>query len=414
MKILASLLLLSVSALAQSKTPIIGTWQGNATVKGHQVPITLKIAGTPGDLTAALLNGPESSPATSATLTDNHLILAFNYYARTLDATLENGTLTGTFGTSTTSFPISLSPAKAPASQANAGSHDVEGDWEIAVHSAKGESAWQLHVDKLPGNTGTLKAVIQRIDGDTGSLYGDSHPENGTAEYIVSHLTAAGPALYSFKYQQDGTLLVSNLLNDKQTDLVARRPAEARKENLPVPTDPTQQTSIKDPSAPFRFSFPDLSGKLVSNTDPQFEGKVVIVTIGGSWCPNCHDEAPVFESLYKQFHSRGLEIVNLSFEEADQLKNPTRLRAFIQRYGLTYTVLVAGEPDQLNEKITQANNLNCWPTSFFIGRDGHVKQVHAGFAGPANPVAHEELKKEVTALLEQLLAEPVPTQNASR
>jgi len=412
MKLFASLLLLSVSALAQSKTPVAGTWQGNATVKGHQVPITLKITGTASNLTAALLNGPESSPATSATLTGNHLLLVFNYYARTLDATLENDTLTGTFGTATNNFPISLSPAKAHISPKSPGPHDVEGDWEIAVHSTKGESAWQLHVDKIPGNT--IKAVIQRIDGDTGSLYGDDHAENDTAEYTVSHLTAAGPALYSFKHQQDGTLLVSNLLNDKQTDLVARRPAEARKENLPTPTDPTQQTSIKDPAAPFRFSFPDLSGKLVSNTDPQFEGKVVIVTIGGSWCPNCHDEAPFFESLYKQFHTRGLEIVNLSFEEADQLKNPTRLHAFIQRYGLTYTVLVAGEPDQLNEKITQANNLNCWPTSFFIGRDGHVKQVHAGFAGPANPVAHEELKKEVTALLEQLLAEPIPTQNASR
>jgi len=57
------------------------------------------------------------------------------------------------------------------------------------------------------------------------------------------------------------------------------------------------------------------------------------VAIGGSWCPNCHDEAPFLESLYQQFHSRGLEIVSLSFEEADQLKDPARLRAFIARYG---------------------------------------------------------------------------------
>ncbi len=63
---------------------------------------------------------------------------------------------------------------------------------------------------------------------------------------------------------------------------------------------------------------------MVSNTDPQFDGKVVIVAIGGSWCPNCHDEAPFLESLYKQFHDKGLEIVNLSFEEADQLQDPTR------------------------------------------------------------------------------------------
>ncbi len=300
------------------------------------------------------------------------------------------------------------------ATQESAGAHgqDIQGDWEIAVKSAKGESAWQLRVEPARQPT-EIKAVIQRIDGDTGSLYGSWTGK----DYQISHFTAAGPALYSLTPQADGTLLVSNLLradvNDQQ-NLVARRPAQARAAKLVGPTDPTQQTTVKDPSARFKFSFPDLSGKTVSNTDSQFDGKVVIVAIGGSWCPNCHDEAPFLESLYKQFHGRGLEIVNLSFEEADQLKDPTRLRAFIAKYGLTYTVLVAGETEQLNEKIPQAVNLNCWPTSFFLGRDGRVKEIHAGFAGPANPPAHEALVKETTELVEQLLAEPVPTQNASR
>ncbi len=64
-----------------------------------------------------------------------------------------------------------------------------------------------------------------------------------------------------------------------------------------------------------------------------------------------------------------MEVVNLSFEEADQLKNPERLKAFISRYGLTYTVLLAGETEQLNEKVTQAVNLNCW-AYFFLSRAG--------------------------------------------
>jgi thiol-disulfide isomerase/thioredoxin len=140
---------------------------------------------------------------------------------------------------------------------------------------------------------------------------------------------------------------------------------------------------------------------------------VVIVAIGGSWCPNCHDEAPFLESLYKQFHSRGLEIVNLSFEEGDQLKDPARLRAFIARYGLTYTVLVAGDTEQLNEKIPQGVNLIGGRRGLLWGGVGWLREVHAGFAGPANPPAHEALMHEVTALVEQLLAEPVPSQNAS-
>ena len=409
MKLLASLFLLATSAIAQG--PVAGTWTGNATVHGQQVPVRLMISGSGNDLHAALLNGPESSPASSTVFTGNRLLLTFNYYAKTLDATLADGHLTGTFGTVATRYPVSLSAHEQVSDTAKQGTQDISGEWEIAVRSAKGESAWQLRVE--PAKAAEIKAVVQRIDGDTGSLYG-SWTGNG---YRISHFTAAGPALYSLTPQADGTLLVSNLLradvNDQQ-NLVARRPAQARAAKLVGPTDPTQQTTVKDPSARFKFSFPDLNGKVVSNTDPQFDGKVVIVAIGGSWCPNCHDEAPFLESLYKQFHSRGLEIVSLSFEEADQLKEPARLRAFIAKYGLTYTVLVAGETEQLNEKVPQAVNLNCWPTSFFLGRDGRVREVHAGFAGPANPPAHEALMHEVTELVEQLLAEPVPTQDAMR
>jgi peroxiredoxin len=412
MKLLASLFLLVTSAIAQG--PIAGTWTGNATVHGQQVPLRLKITGSGNNLHAALLNGPETSPASSAVFTGNHLLLTFNYYAKTLDATLGDGKLTGSFGTAATRYPVSLDNSHNDVLQHQGPLlPSINGDWEIAVKSAKGESAWQLRVEPLPEHGGLVRAVIQRIDGDTGSLYGFQAGES----YRISHFTAAGPALYALAPQADGTLLVSNLLradvNDQQ-NLVARRPAQARAAKLVGPTDPTQQTTMKDPSARFKFSFPDLRGKVVSNTDPQFDGKVVIVAIGGSWCPNCHDEAPFLESLYQQFHSRGLEIVSLSFEEADQLKDPARLRAFIARYGLTYTVLVAGETEQLNEKIPQAVNLNCWPTSFFLGRDGRVREVHAGFAGPANRPAHEALMHEVTELVEQLLAEPVPTQNAMR
>jgi thiol-disulfide isomerase/thioredoxin len=161
---------------------------------------------------------------------------------------------------------------------------------------------------------------------------------------------------------------------------------------------------VKNPNEPLAFRFPDLNGKLVSNTDPEFAHKVVIVAIGGSWCPNCQDEAPFLETLYRNYHNQGLEIVELSFEEASQLENPTRLRAVMKRYGTTYPVLIAGTPDQLNEKIQHVENLNCWPTTFFVGRDGLVKTIHTGYAGPATAGDNRNLEQETTVLVERFLA----------
>jgi thiol-disulfide isomerase/thioredoxin len=436
MKLLASLLTLTAGILpaaffpatahsqSSSTASIVGVWQGFAIVhETQQVPIKIRIARHGSELTAEFLNGPadhpDAAPASSVTLDGTHLLASFDYYARTLDATLIDGKLTGTYGathpTAKSASPLPFQATRLaadidPASAPNP--PDISGSWEIATKSSKGESAWEFRADKPTGQSPVIKAVIQRIDGDTGGLWGTW---NGTS-YVVGHFTAAGPALYSVTPQADGTLRIKSLLANPHAvvnaDLIARRPEEARKENLPEPTNPTQQTTIRDPSVPLAFSFPDLNGKLVSNTDPEFRDKVVIVAIGGSWCPNCHDEAPFLVSLYKRFHARGLEIVDLDFE-SDDPADTQRLKAFIAHYGITYTVLSAGTTDQLAEKIPQAVNLNCWPTSFFIGRDGLVKEIHAGFAGPGNTEGHVALERDVTALVEKLLAEPAATQTAS-
>jgi thiol-disulfide isomerase/thioredoxin len=205
--------------------------------------------------------------------------------------------------------------------------------------------------------------------------------------------------------QSNGSLqLQVASFHDTQT-LTALRPAEARARNLAPPDDPMQHTKMKDPNQPLRFSFPDLSGRIVSDTDEQFQGKVVLVNITGSWCPNCHDEAPFLEELYRKYHALGLEIVALDFEQAEQLKSLSRVHAFIKRCGIEYTYLVAGEPSQLNEKIPQAENLNAWPTTFFVGRSGLVRSVHVGFTSHASGELDSRLKDDVRNEVGQLLSE---------
>ena len=56
--------------------------------------------------------------------------------------------------------------------------------------------------------------------------------------------------------------------------------------------------------------------------------------------------------------------------------------------------MVAGEPAELNAKLPQAVNLNAWPTTFYIGRDGRVRSVHAGFPARASGEFHAELERE--------------------
>jgi hypothetical protein len=98
------------------------------------------------------------------------------------------------------------------------------------------------------------------------------------------------------------------------------------------------------------------------------------------------------------------------------LKSPnskgSRAKAFIKKYNFPYTDLIAGSQSELGEKIPQAMNLNTWPATFFVGKDGRVRKVHAGLAAPASGTFHAELQSDYTSEIETLLAED-PRQHPS-
>lgn len=390
------LLLIYGLAASLSAQTLDGIWSASINANNREIPFRLGLS-SEGGVHGWFFNGDERVPSTSGSFRDGVLELRFDHYATRLEATLKDGELSGSYGREGRTNAFHAVPYHAEATSTEK-APEVAGLWDIEdVHSAKGERAWHLIVHQKGAE---VSAAILRVDGDTGLLTG----EYRDGVFTLSHFSGARPNLLTLALRADGSLEVTQ--NGKK--LTAVRSSEARAKGLPAPDDPMQHTTMKDANEPLRFSFPDLAGQVVSNTDARFQGKVLVVAIGGSWCPNCHDEAPYLEELYRKYHSAGLEVVDLSFEEGDQLQNPTRLRAFIQQYGIEYPVLVPGEPSELNAKLPQAVNLNAWPTTFFVGRDGRVRAIHTGFAGRASGELHEEMTREIEGTLRQLLSEEIP------
>ena len=137
-------------------------------------------------------------------------------------------------------------------------------------------------------------------------------------------------------------------------------------------------TTARDPHEKFAFRFPDVNGKQVSQDDPYFKDNVVLAIVTGTWCPNCHDEAQYLVELDRKYRDQGLRIVALDFEEAEQQGSLARVHAFVKQYGVKYPYLIAGAPSDMWEKVPQLVNLNTWPASVFVGRDGTVRAV-AGY-----------------------------------
>lgn len=410
LNVLLGLLVFSVAGLASvsgqtaTNSPQ-GRWDATFTLNQTVIPFRLDVLGEGLSLTGTLYNGDLKQTTTSATFEGGRLTLNFDQYLTRIVTTLEDDQLSGTVdgrfeaGRYISSYPLTAARHVDVVDPPRTNVPQIAGNWEIEHESPKGEKAWRFIVSQRGTD---ISASILRVDGDTGALVGTYKD----GKFLLSHFDGTRPLVAEVTAEADGSLRIQlNGAHAPTEPLVARRPEIARSRGLPKPANFMTHTTVRNPDERFGFAFPDISGKVVSSEDPKFKGKVYLAVVTGTWCPNCHDETPYLVELYNKYHSRGLEIVALDFEEPEQQKDLSRAKAFIKKYNVPYTYLIAGSPSELGEKIPQAVNLNTWPATFFVGKDGRVRKVHAGFAAPASGAFNAELQSEYTSEIETLLAE---------
>jgi thiol-disulfide isomerase/thioredoxin len=398
---------LSAQAVAASAgEPLAGRWDAHLIrANNDSVPFRLDLSGDGTSLKGTLYDGFRPYEYTSsASATGDTLLLKFDHYLTTITAHREQDRLVGEVvangrgGTTRYDFVATRHTAgtASPAGKAP----DVAGQWEVPLSSAnaRGERSVRLAIEQRDDE---IAASILRVDGDTGAYSGTFRD----GRWQLSHYDGSRPGVLEIVPRPDGTLEI----HQRTETLTAYRPETARAKGFAPPADVLANTRARDAQETFAFSFHDVNGKLVTQDDPDFRGKVVVAIVTGTWCPNCHDEAKYLVQLDAKYRARGLRIVALDFEEPEQLGTLARVRAFTAQYGVTYPYLIAGAPDELAAKIPQLENLNTWPATVFVGRDGTVRAVHSGFASPATGALHIQLQQEFTSRIEALLAEKPST-----
>jgi hypothetical protein len=131
----------------------------------------------------------------------------------------------------------------------------------------------------------------------------------------------------------------------------------------------------------------------------------VVLAIGTSTvCQNCHDEAQYLVHLDKKDRDTGLTIVALASEAPGE---PGRERAFVKQHGAKYAYLIAGAPCDMREKVPQLLNLNTWPATVFICREGGALRLRLAGKRGVQHAAEGGVRRET------LLAEKPPVERAA-
>lgn len=277
-------------------------------------------------------------------------------------------------------------------------STNISGVWETRFYPETGNEYLAKGIFKQIGSkiTGTFRTVTGDYRFLEGSINGDS----------IKLSTFDGAHAFLFTaHASDSAMKGTFYSGNHSKELFEAK----RNENFELP-DEDSLTYLKNGFDKFSFSFPDSNDTMVSLSDQRFQGKVVLVQIMGTWCPNCLDETKFFVNHVKQNKDRNLEIVALAFETAKTKEGAFKaIKRLQDRIGVPYPILLAqiGTSDKVKaqEKLPMLNHVLSYPTTLFIDKQGKVRKIHTGFNGPATGESFVNFKRQFTDFVSLLLAE---------
>ena len=119
----------------------------------------------------------------------------------------------------------------------------------------------------------------------------------------------------------------------------------------------------------------------------KLRGKVVLVNVWATWCSPCRGEMPTLDAFYRRYHSRGLDILGLSIDEAPDV---AQVRQVMRQFGYPAALASAARVNGFGDPIAV-------PVTYVIDARGVIRaQLQA--EGPSG-VSKQALEQAVLPLL---------------
>ncbi len=253
----------------------------------------------------------------------------------------------------------------------------------IADLSGKWETTFELGTEDEYKGIGEFVQDGNKLSGTFRTETGDYRFLEGTVQGNKAYLSCFDGAhafLFQAKILEDGSLTGSfrsgnhylttwNAVKNEQFEL----------------RDPDVLTFVKDQEK-FFFNFENTKGEMVSLSDESFDNKAVLVSIFGTWCPNCRDEMEFLKSYFAEHPNLDIPVVAIAFERyREKEKSMAVLNRYIDKMDLPFEFLYGGyfEKSEAINQLPMLNKIISYPTMIILDKDKNIRKIHTGFSGPA-------------------------------
>lgn len=357
---------------------------------------------------AMVINGSEVITVRDVTLKENSIRIEFPHYDSVISASLDRKALTmkGTWRKRVGKMKWTQLPFLASMKSDRADTDYRElvhfyGKWQVKFSRSKDPAVAEFDSankgDFRHRDVRQYRGTVLTTTGDYRFLAGDVV----AGKLELSVFDGAHAFLFRAERVADGRLKGDFWSGDTWHETwTATRDTRAK---LP---DAFKQTGWRGRTRLQELRFPNLRGRKMSLADQAFSGKVRIITLFGSWCPNCHDSAAYLSTLHRKYSDKGLSILGLAFElTGDFQRDAQQVRRYMKRHRIQYPILLAGLADKVkaSQTLPILDRVRSYPTTIFLSSRNEVISIHTGFTGPATGKAYQDLKSKFEAIIEHEL-----------
>ncbi|UTA68284.1 peroxiredoxin [Emticicia sp. 21SJ11W-3] len=399
--LLALVALASCQKTAEVKT---GTWRAVILTAGGDLPFGLDIRKEGEAYNVLVINGDEKLKMDQSFLRDDSLHIPMEIFDSEIVAKVEGDKMTGYWKKMRSDFTFVFGRFSAEYGKNYRFSETSDAPQAVLADKY---SVLFLSADKKDStqSVGVFQTKGSQVQGSFLTTTGDYRYLAGDIVGDSLKLSCFdGTHAFLFKAKIDG----DNLTGGFWSGVSGYESWTATKDSSATLPDVTKLTYLKEGYKTVDFKFPNTDNKPISLSDEAYKGKVLVIQIMGSWCPNCMDESRFLAPWYKKNKDRGVEIIGLAYEKStDTTFAFPKIKRMKERFGIDYQVLLAGtnNKDEASKTLPMLNRVIGFPTTIVIDKKGQVRKIHTGFSGPGTGKYYDAFVSDFNRLIDKLLAE---------
>ncbi|MFZ4544648.1 MAG: TlpA family protein disulfide reductase [Saprospiraceae bacterium] len=276
----------------------------------------------------------------------------------------------------------------------------------IADLSGKWETTFGIQKE----NTAEQEKAIGEFEQKDNQITGTFMTETGDYRFLEGEVQANKLYLSCFDgshaFLFEGKIMDNNnLIGSFRSGVTHYDQWEAKRNNEFKLRDEYSIATVKEGQEALQINFTNPAGKAISFDNPEYKGKVKVLQVSGTWCPNCRDESFFLTEYIKS--NPDLAVIGLFFEKHPEKEVANaQLTRYKIKMKIPYETVVVGTAgkNEAAAALPMLNNFTAFPTTIFVDKDNKIRRVHTGFNGPATS-QYSAFKQEFDDFVRKLQAE---------